>query len=476
MLRLSRAGAEVVERLAAGEPIAAGTPAPVHGLIRRLVDGGLAHPRPPKSSGPAMSQVAVVIPVRDRSDGLERTLRALWGGAGGANGDGEDQPGQVIVVDDGSRRPVAPQPGVRLVRHLAPRGPAAARNTGWSSATLPFVAFLDADCEPEPGWLEPLLAHLGDPSVAAVAPRVVATGGSGVLHRYESRRSPLDLGPNEALVRPGSAIAYLPSAALVARRQALEAVGGFDEGLLVGEDVDLIWRMTGAGWRVRYEPSATVTHPARAGLRAWAHQRLAYGSSAGPLARRHHGAVPPLAISAWALAAWTSAALGWPAPAAAVAASSSGLLAQRLGALPRPWPEAIRLTARAHLQGGRALARAMVGAWWPFSLAAAHWRRARRAVLVAATVPSLVDWVTTRPQLDPLRWMALCAADDLCYGAGLWIGCWRARTVRPLVPRLLKWPGRQDAPREGPPAARRLLGQLTNNTSTAGSRTVRRAT
>jgi mycofactocin system glycosyltransferase len=385
-----------------------------------------------------------VVPVRDRQAGLERTLAAL------------DPVGQVIVVDDGSSIPVPPRPGLDVVRHPVPRGPAAARNTGWRSTTLPVVAFVDADIEPEPGWLDRLVPHLGDPSVGVVAPRVVSgTNGASLdrtgagpdpgrpsaLARYEARRSPLDLGPARGPVQPGSAISYVPSAALVARRQALEALGGFDEALQVGEDVDLVWRMAETGWRVRYEPSSRVTHPPRPGLAAFARQRVAYESSTASLAKRHPRALSPLAISRWALSAWTAAALGWPLPAMALSASATALLAHRLRWLSHPWPEAARLTGRAHLLGGQALAGALVRAWWPLALPAAlRSKRARRALLVAATAPHLADWLTRRPPLDPLRFLALSQADYLCRGAGLWLGCWRERTVRPLLPRVLKWP------------------------------------
>lgn len=439
MFRLSAAGGALVSSWAAGEPVAPGATEQAQALVRRLVDGGLAHPCPPQGAGVDLRQVAVVVPVRDRHAGLERTLTVL------------ESVGQVIVVDDGSSTPVAPRPGLDVVRHPAPRGPAAARNTGWRSTTLPVVAFVDADIEPEPGWLDRLLPHLGDPSVAVVAPRVATgthhtgpgpdPGPAGVLARYEASRSPLDLGPARAPVQPGSGIAYVPSATLVARRQALEAVGGFDEALRFGEDVDLVWRMTETGWRVRYEPSSRVAHPPRPGFASFARQRVAYGSSAGPLARRHPRALSHLVISGWALSAWTAAALGWPLPATALTASSTVLSAHRLAWLSDPWPEAARLTGRAHLLGGRALARALVKAWWPLSLPVAFCsRRARRALLVAATAPHLADWLAQRPLLDPLRFLTLSQADDLCYGAGLWLGCWRDRTVRPLLPRVLKWP------------------------------------
>src|SRR5262249_18723052 len=116
--------------------------------------------------------------------------------------------GAVVVVDDGS--PVA-VPGA-AVRHRHPRGPAAARNAGWPLAGTALVAFLDADCRPQPGWLEPLLAQFADPAVVAVAPRGATTPGESVLARHASVRPPLDLGARPGLAPPGSRVRHLPAA------------------------------------------------------------------------------------------------------------------------------------------------------------------------------------------------------------------------------------------------------------------------
>ena len=193
-----------------------------------------------------------------------------------------------------------------MLRHATPRGPAAARNAGLAAARTPLVAFLDSDVVPEPGWLEPLLARLADPAVGLVAPRIVALPPvTGWLGRYEAVRSSLDLGPDPALVVPRSRVAYVPSAALLVRRDAVGA--GFDEDMHVAEDVDLVLRLHAAGWRLRYEPAARVAHDHRTSLRAWWLRKAFYGTGAAPLALRHRGAVPPMVLSPWA--ALTSALL-----------------------------------------------------------------------------------------------------------------------------------------------------------------------
>src|SRR5581483_4410662 len=344
VLRLTPAGRDLVGRLASGEPVP-----PAEGaqrLARRLLDAGLAHPRPPAPA--AAPDLAVVIPVHDDADGLRATLAALrrpQAAAGGSDPTGiagragptavaDDGPGvPVVVVDDASAVPVTVGAGgaggVAIVRRARQGGPAAARNDGWRATGAELVAFVDANCEPDTGWLDTVLPHFGDPLVAAVAPRIVLAphpAAPGWLAAYEDGGSPLDLGAGEAIVRPRSPVAYVPTAALVVRRAALEALGGFDESLTVGEDVDFVWRLAAAGWTIRYEPRATVRHPMRPTVAAWLAQRYRYGTSAAALARRHGAAVAPAVVSPRTAAAWALVAAGHPLAGASAAASSVAVL------------------------------------------------------------------------------------------------------------------------------------------------------
>ena len=72
----------------------------------------------------------------------------------------------------------------------------------------------------------------------------------------------------------------------------------------------------------------------------------------------------------------------------------------------------------------------------PRSVAGIAFRRTRRAALLALTVPALGAWAADRDGLDPARFAALHVADDAAYGAGVWAGCLRSRTIEPLVPRV----------------------------------------
>ena len=334
-----------------------------------------------------------------------------------------------------------------MLRLPAHGGPAAARNAGLAAVETALVAFVDADCLPRPGWLQGLLPHLVDPDVALVAPRIVSVepdgGAAGVVARYEASRSALDLGDRPARVRARSRVSFVPSAALLGRVDVLREVDGFDVTMAVGEDVDLVWRLDEAGHCVRYEPGATVAHRHRTTFRAWARRRFDYGTSAGPLAVRHPGALVPVEATVWSVTAWGLAVAGHPALGLGVAGATVADLARKLGSVEDAPALAVRLAGQGHLAAGKLLAQAVVRPWWPVSLALAAVvpsRRLRRALLLAAILPPVVEWATEHPSHGPLTYVSMRLTDDIAYSTGVWVGAARARTAEPLLPDLTSWP------------------------------------
>ncbi len=403
-------------------------------LARRLLDAGIAHPaEAPARAVPPASDVTVVVPVKDRVDGLARLLAALPAGLGAT-----------IVVDDGSAdaagiRAVTERGGAILLRHPEARGPAAARNAGLAAAATPLVAFLDSDVVPQPGWLGPLLARFADPAVALVAPRIVALPPiHGWLSRYEAVRSSLDLGADPALVVPKSRVAYVPSAAMLVRRDAAGA--GFDERMHVAEDVDLVLRLHAAGRRVRYEPSSRVAHDHRTTLRAWWLRKAYYGTGAAPLSLRHPGSVPPMVLNTWSAAVAVLLLRGRPAAALAALAVAAGAAERLARLLPVAHPRrtAARLIGLGAIGTVAQTADAVTRHYWPVSLAACLVsRRARRTVAVIAIAEGVIDWWRCRADPDRPNVAGHVLArrlDDLAYGGGLWWGAIRHRTLGPLRP------------------------------------------
>ncbi|OBI45826.1 mycofactocin system glycosyltransferase [Mycobacterium kyorinense] len=408
-------------------------------LARTLLDATVAHPRP--AGGPSHRDVTVVIPVHDNACGLRRLLASLRGL-------------RVIIVDDGSAEPIERDDvagahcDVEVLHHPRNRGPAAARNTGLNACKTDFVAFLDSDVVPRRGWLEALLGHFCDPTVALVAPRIVGlTQSDHLVARYEAVRSSLDLGQHEAPVIPYTNVAYVPSAAIICRTSMLRDVGGFDDTLQAGEDVDLCWRLVEAGARLRYEPIALVAHDHRTELRDWIARKAFYGGSAAPLSVRHPDKTAPLVISGWALAAWIMMAvgsgLGYLASLLLAAATGRRIAKSMEGPDTQVW-DVVAVAARGLWSAALQLASAICRHYWPVALLAAMLsRHCRRAVVIAAVVDGVVDWLRRRGATEDearpiglLTYLLLKRLDDLAYGLGLWCGVVRERNIRPLKPQI----------------------------------------
>ncbi|MGU3293496.1 mycofactocin biosynthesis glycosyltransferase MftF [Williamsia sp. M5A3_1d] len=407
-------------------------------LGRRLLDAGVAHPRP--MFGPGAEDVTVVIPVRDNQSGIDRLLGALVGV-------------RVVVVDDGSTTPVVVDDvrraaGVELMRLDRSVGPAAARNHGARRVETDLIAFVDSDVVPESGWLFKLLAHFSDDRVAMVAPRIVAMSPEGgPMARYEALCSSLDMGRRESAVTPGSRVPYVPSAAIIMRRSVFGEVttGGFDESLHVAEDVDLCWRITSAGWIIRYDPVAVAAHDHRDRLGPALRRRRFYGTGAALLSDRHPTlAAPvvmtvPMAIAAIGVLTRSRWGLGL---LVAMVALIGRRLHGRVSHVPDALSVAAKLTAQSVGFGFLQFASALCRHYWPLSVVLAVFSaRFRQVLLVVALADGLVEWVRSEmlnpdpvQRLGIARFVILKRLDDLAYGAGLWEGVATARATGALRP------------------------------------------
>jgi mycofactocin glycosyltransferase len=425
LLRLSEAGAAALGAILAGDG-AAGTGASA--LARRLERHGFIHPLP--GEGDEDPRVTTIVPVLDGGEPLGRLVAALAA------------EGPVIVVDDGSRdcsAERAKRAGARVLRHDAPRGPAAARNAGLAAAATELVAFLDADCEVVPGWRRGLAGMLGaDPDLALVGPRVRSAPGGSALARFEESRSPLDLGPAAGLVGPTRRVTYLPAAALLGRRDVLLELGGFDEAMRYGEDVDLVWRAVASGRRVRYAPSREVTHRPRGSLAEFARQRAAYGSSAPELVRRHGRAAAPLRAGRHSTFIWGGAALLGPRALPPALALSTATVARR--GTDAPSRKALAaLALRGQTGASTHLARVTLREWLPLALAAAPFsRRLRRALLAALLLDLAPTLRTARSPLALLQTTALHTLDRSAYAVGMWQEMIRRQDFHALRPSPLR--------------------------------------
>jgi GT2 family glycosyltransferase len=170
---------------------------------------------------------------------------------------------EVVVVDDGSpddTAGAARRAGARVIAQPN-AGPAVARNRGVRESRGSTIVFTDADCEPEPDFLECLVRPFTDPEVGgtkgAYRTRQTAWVARLVQLEYESRYDRMARVQERA-----GGIDFIDTYAAAFRRELFEAVGGFDEGFPGAsvEDQELSFRMAERGVRMRFVPEARVWH------------------------------------------------------------------------------------------------------------------------------------------------------------------------------------------------------------------------
>jgi GT2 family glycosyltransferase len=195
----------------------------------------------------AAVDATVVVPTRNRTESLRRTLRALAAQR-------TDCSWEVIVVDDGSDPPVPRDlsdgpPDCRIVRGEGD-GPARARNLGWRAARGDVVLFTDDDIEPHPDWVESAMSHLALHDEAV-----------GVEGPVES----LPWDPLRALSFQNDSPGGYLGGNIGLRRGVLQRLGGFDEDFPCAhcEDYDLGFRAAGIG-PIGFAPAMRVLHHPRA--------------------------------------------------------------------------------------------------------------------------------------------------------------------------------------------------------------------
>jgi glycosyltransferase involved in cell wall biosynthesis len=227
---------------------------------------------------PALS---VVIAAHDAATTLPEQLAALLA---------EDwaSPWEIVVVDNASTDATAavvtavsltaPVP-VRLVPAVDGRGPAYARNVGAAAAAGTALAFCDADDVIAPGWVAAMGDALADHEFAA-GPVELTTLNPPWLAGIRG-----SIGTDAPPVFDGR-VPFASSCNLGIRRDRFLALGGFDEGLLVGEDIELSMRLRRAGVDLTFVPGALVRYRLRPDLRANYAQAVAYGAARPVLAER----------------------------------------------------------------------------------------------------------------------------------------------------------------------------------------------
>ena len=199
-------------------------------------------------------------------------------------------PWEAVVVDNASTDGSAAiatefAPVVRLLRNAENVGFARGVNQGIAATRAPGVLIMNPDCRLDRTAVNTLLAELNaHPACAIAGPRILNPDGSvqgsargdpnmwtGMFGRTGALRRALPwlpiarrnvvTGAAEDGREPSVAVDWVSGACMLARREALEAVGGFDERyFMYWEDADLCRRLRARGFHVRYVPAAVAVH------------------------------------------------------------------------------------------------------------------------------------------------------------------------------------------------------------------------
>ncbi|MEM1269520.1 MAG: glycosyltransferase family A protein [Bacteroidota bacterium] len=205
----------------------------------------------------------MIVPVFNDADGLALCLRALEAQALPAG------TFEVLVVDNGSDddpTPIARQfSWARLVHESTP-GAYAARNRGVEAATGVFLAFTDADCQPDPHWLKRAVQVLeSDAYIGLVCgPVVMQAAEPDRPTAAETYEIIWEL--NQTYTARRVSVPDVVTANLVTRRTVMDELGRFDTSVFSGADAEWGRRVAEAGYEVCFDDEVIVYHRARHSL------------------------------------------------------------------------------------------------------------------------------------------------------------------------------------------------------------------
>lgn len=186
---------------------------------------------------------------------------------------------EIVVVenasgDDSAARLRAGAPHVTLIVSKTNDGFAGGCNKGVAASSGEYIALLNNDARPDPGWIRAAVARFEEsPAVGAVASKVLDWEGrlvdyiGSAMTWYGMGYKPLTGELPPRVPDAPADVLFGTGSAMFIRRSAFDEVGGFDERyFMFFEDVDLGWRLNLRGWRFVYEPASLAFHKHHASM------------------------------------------------------------------------------------------------------------------------------------------------------------------------------------------------------------------
>jgi hypothetical protein len=281
--------------------------------------------------------------------------------------------------------------------------------------------------------------------LGAVGGRVDAYYDEGGLDRYEKVKSSLIMGTWPKRSQQDNPFFYVPSCNLLVRRKLFISLDGFDETLVVGEDVDLCYRISNRGYQLEYRTMGTIYHKHRNQLIPFCKRRFDYGTSEPLLQKIHPDKVKnmvfPLSKSAFWLLVLLTMITGRVGPLVLggliVAADALRAIVRHrhlpidlwsvCGSLVRGYPAFLyhccSFVSRYYLV---------------FSLVIAIiWPMGGIVIIAMHLVAGTIEFLMKKPNLNPLAFFMYFTLEQLSYQLGVWCGCIKYRCLMPVNPRIV---------------------------------------
>jgi succinoglycan biosynthesis protein ExoA len=269
---------------------------------------------PPFPPLPAQPRVSVVIPALHAPEAVVDAIASALA---------QDPVFEVVVAagDTATHDAAAAitDPRVRVIANPSGRTPDAL-NAAIDASRGQVLVRVDAHSVLPPGYVATAVDALRSSGAANVGGRQVPTATSGFA-RAVAAAMRSSVGAGGATYRVGGRAGPVDTVYLgVFRREAFDAVGGYDTRFTRNQDAELNLRLTRAGYTVWFEPSMEVAYRPRSSLRGLASQYLQYGRWRRLTVKTHPGSLaarqlaPPLLVTVLILLAVTSVLFGTPLP------------------------------------------------------------------------------------------------------------------------------------------------------------------
>jgi mycofactocin system glycosyltransferase len=278
VIRINKAAVRILKKCRTGLSLTTETGnrhlTEVLSFLDPLYEAGILDWIPPENIDKPM--VSIIVPVYNRADDIRVCLESLL------SLNYPKSKLEIIVVDDASidnTTGVVRGYDVRLIVQSINLGQSAARNAGVQVSKGDIIGFIDSDCIADPDWLTELVTYFHDPRLALIGGYVDSVFSKSHLDRYEEVRSPLNMGKRPILGKDKNTIFFVPTCNMLIRRDIYTQVGGLDERLRIGEDVDLCWKLLSKGYRLMYVPKGRIKHKHRNRFYQCFRRRFCYGTS-----------------------------------------------------------------------------------------------------------------------------------------------------------------------------------------------------